>query len=114
MSLTDRELTDIIRECDYYRDLVERGNYIDRWRTIPEEYYRGLKKCKLLEKSRLIDNPIYRREVINDVFNYKINKPMNTPGVHIKEFFGTPNSNSNIVYILILFLFILVTLKKIL
>ena len=121
MSLRTEIVSDIINDCDYYKDIIDREEYIPPWSIIPYKTYNISRKCWQLEKKRNIYNPKIRGEKMDAIFDYKINKPLWETGkinvnnrTNVKEFFDysdNENNYHNLSFIILLVVIIIIFVK---
>lgn len=101
MTLRNRDVKDIIDDCDYYYEHIELPRYIRPWRIDPKFTYNDTKKCRQLNEKRLTYHPRWRESPFDTVFSYKTNQPLQynnfRPGsLGVAEFFsGKSNPISN-------------------
>lgn len=88
MSLRNKVLADIINDCEYYSDEIERPRYINRWKSIPAFAFHAEKKCRDLESLRLTYHPKVRTTMENNIFNYRTNNPRMRNGITKYEAFS--------------------------
>jgi hypothetical protein len=101
MTLRNKDIKDIIDECDYYTDHIELQKYIRPWKTDPKFTYNKNKKCRQLNEKRLIFHPRRRQSPFDTVFSYKTNQPLQFTNFRprsfgVTEFFDGQNRNKNL------------------
>lgn len=69
MTLTNKNIVDLIKECDYYKDSIEMPRYIKPWKISPSFTY---DKCWDLQSNRFLSNN--NSKYTDKVFDYKINR----------------------------------------
>lgn len=75
MSIRNYDIAKLVSYCDYHNEDIERPNYINSWNNTPLYAYNPDKVCRQFEEKKLIHHPIVRSN-INNLFNYKTNKPL--------------------------------------
>ena len=80
MALRNKTIHNIINNCKYYYDIIERPSYLQPWVLMPSFTYNKKKRCRQLEEKRLIHHPNRRTDSLN-YFNYKNNLPRKMSGI---------------------------------
>jgi len=109
MSIRNKDMANIIRECDYYKNLTNRDKYTGTWTMVGKSNYIN-RKCNRLLRTKLIKHPIIRNNYTDNIFSYKVNQPMMIYGKlrpKIKEFFGENYLCNKICISVILIIFII-------
>ena len=104
MSLTTKDTASIIDKCDFYKDHIERPEYIDPWTMHPRYTYNADRRCRQLREHRSLYIPDINGSLIDTPFNYRNNS---TNSGSIKQYGIEPFKNSNDTYIILILIIIL-------
>lgn len=100
MSLTTKEMTNIIKKCKFYGDIHKYSKYIGSYVMDPIKTYDD-NACKKLEATRLYTNLRRPQSFLDNVFTYKTTRNIN------REHFGTLKKYNYIIPLTLVIILIL-------
>ena len=116
--LRNKDVTQLIADCDYNHNIIERPKYPNFWTRNPKFTYNSYNriKCRDLEQQFLTHHPIKRKAQTINSFHYKTLKPLKSStsptylidinGTNgIKEYFNY-HPNNNLIHIIIILLLV--------
>jgi hypothetical protein len=117
MSLREYEVTNILKDCDYYNQLIDRPTYPLAWST--PFFKNSHKKCIELKARTFSGNPTTRSLTSgginsNNIFSYKTQRPISNfidTTIPKYEAFSKYKKNINILWLILLIIVFVVILK---
>ena len=88
--LRNRDINNIIDDCDYYRDTIENVRHIRPWTVMPLSTFNKQKKCRQLEERSSLFNPKTRNIFFDRIFSYRSKNPARLRKLELFE-----NANAN-------------------
>jgi len=101
MSLTEDEISHLIRKCKFYNGSIKRQNYPGYWVNQPEASYEGEQMCRKLLEQKYVENPYYNGADADGIYDYRNDRSQR------REYFGGNNYNialSAIICVLIIYI----------
>lgn len=75
MALTENEMHDLIKDCKFYNNSIKLQSYNNNFRNLPESVFNDkIKRCRMLLESKYLENPIYRPDYTNGIYDYRTNR----------------------------------------
>ncbi len=109
--MTNKEITQVLRECKLFHHFIEHPEYIKAWTQMPDITYDRLnnKSCRQLKELISLDTPLRKDRPIGtyNVARFRENQPIQT-----FEAFGNPQVHWRYVLVGIILLAIFVLMKK--
>ena len=106
--LRNKTVANMVKDCDYYNDKIEYESYIDPWKVKPEFTYNEDKKCRQLEESRFLHQPLTDARTMDNIFYYKKNLPREHFGFNLIQFSSKKLQYFFLFIVLALVLFIII------
>jgi hypothetical protein len=107
MSIRNKQFTNIIQECDFYKNSPNYSNYILPWLRDPINTFNKEKRCRDIETKRLLYNPILSGlNGTNRLFSYKTSRPLRNRTIVRYELFNNETKyNYKLIILILLILF---------